>query len=239
MRDEGKPETRNLKPLFHDNHLLACDKPAGLLTQPSGSDRENLEDRAKAWVKAEYDKPGKVFLEAVHRLDAAASGVVLFARTSKALSRLNAMQRAREITKRYEALVEGRPREEEGQLEHWLRHGDRRAVVELAGPSGAGDRQEDAKGAKEARLTYRIVDSNKRVTRVVIELETGRYHQIRAQFAAIGCPILGDTKYGSRTRLDEGVIALHHREMSFVHPVRKEPVRIKAPVPRAWETLVG
>ena len=215
---------RHLKPLYHDNHLLAADKLAGLQTQPSGNNRPSLEDEAKAWIKETYAKPGKVFLEAVHRLDTAVSGVVLFARTSKALSRLNAAQRAREIVKRYEALVEGRPPEDDGVLEHWLVHGSHRAMVE----------QEGTEGAKVARLRFRVLSVNDTLSRVAIELETGRYHQIRAQFAAIGHPILGDAKYGSRTRLENGVIALHHREMSFVHPVRKTPVRIEAQVPAYW-----
>lgn len=202
-----------LNVVFCDNHLLVVDKPAGMLTQPDGSGEENLEDLAKAWVKEQFQKPGAVFLEPVHRLDKPVSGLVLFARTSKALSRLHAMMRDREILKIYYAKVERLPAQKEGTLEHFLVHDDFQARVVPA----------NSPGAKKAILHYRIIGPDL----LEITLHTGRYHQIRAQLAAIGSPIVGDAKYGGRLFFSEG-IALHHGRMQFVHPVTKETVTFES-----------
>jgi len=211
-----------MRPLFEDNHLLVLCKTAGLLTQPSGTDQDSLETQAKTWLKAKYAKPGNVFLEAVHRLDKPASGVVVFAKTSKALSRLNQSIRDKNAKKDYYALVEGTPKELEGTLEHYLIHDDFKAsVVAKSHPN-----------AKASRLHYRVVEKKKEGTLLAIDLETGRYHQIRAQLSAIGCPIVGDRKYGSeKVLVQKEAIALHHIRLTIAHPVTKEPVTFEAPLP--------
>lgn len=211
-----------MQPLFEDNHLLVLNKPAGLLTQPSGTHQDSLETLAKAWLKQKYAKPGNVFLEAVHRLDKPASGVVVFAKTSKALSRLNQSIRDKDAEKTYYALVEGCPKELEGTLEHFLVHDHFQAsIVARAHPN-----------AKAARLHYRVVEKRKGETLLSINLETGRYHQIRAQLSAIGCPIVGDRKYGSKRALvEKDVICLHHIRLSIAHPVSKELLTFEAPLP--------
>ncbi len=207
--------------LFADNHLLAVNKPAGLLSQDSGTGKRNLEDWAREWVRVDKGKAGNVFLNAVHRIDRAVSGVVLFARTSKALSRLNEDVRKRNCRKVYHALVEGIPPEAEDKLIHWLSHEHHRAEV----------CREGEKGAQQAVLSYRSVKPVDGLTLLEIDLETGRYHQIRAQLAAIGCPIAGDEKYGAQRRSERGDIALHHRRLEIIHPTLKEPVIIEAPYP--------
>jgi 23S rRNA pseudouridine1911/1915/1917 synthase len=210
-----------LQPLFHDNHLLALNKPAGLLTQPSGTGRDNLEDQAKAYIKEIKNKPGNVFLHAVHRLDRVVGGVVLFACTDKALSRLNADLRARQFKKVYQAIIHGSPPKTNGSLEHFLTHDNFRAEVCLA----------DSPGARRCLLDYKILKQSAEFSLLEIELHTGRYHQIRAQLAAAGCPIYGDRKYGAPTKLLDGTIALHHVQLSITHPIRKTGVTIKAPLP--------
>ena len=210
--------------LYHDNHLLAANKPAGLLTQPSGTDQDNLEDRAKAYIKEVKGKPGNVFLHAVHRLDKAVSGVVLFACTDKALSRLNADMRAHKFSKIYHAVASGAPPQKEGSLRHFLTHDDYHAKV-----AREGDRD-----AKECRLDYKVLKQSGSQTLLEIQLHTGRYHQIRAQLAAVGCPILGDDKYGSPVGLPGGAIALHHARLTVIHPVSKEEIVIEAPYPPHW-----
>jgi len=195
-----------LKPIYCDNHLLILNKPAGWATQP------DFHEAARKFVKEHYNKPGNVFLEPIHRLDRPASGVVVFARTSKALSRLNQAMRERKIRKHYLAKVEGEV-PEKGELEHFLVHGDFKAHV-------------DPKG-KRAILRFRRLELSKRYSLVEVELETGRYHQIRAQFGAIGHPIAGDRKYGSCD--DAREIALHHHKLILEHPTTKEQLTFQCP----------
>jgi 23S rRNA pseudouridine1911/1915/1917 synthase len=210
--------------LYEDNHLLVVNKPAGLLTQASGTSEANLEDLAKAWIKEHYHKPGNVYLHAVHRLDRPASGCVLLARTSKALSRLQAAMRSKDNVKCYYAIVCGHPSPAKALLEHFLCHKEHHAeVVDSKTP-----------GAQAARLIYRVVTQNKEFSLVDIALETGRYHQIRVQMQAIDCPILGDTRYGGASWRHSQQIALHHYLFEFTHPVTKERLAIKAPVPAHW-----
>ena len=208
--------------LFCDNHLLIASKPAGLLTQPDEAGGYSLEQFAKEWVKKEYAKPGEVFLHCIHRLDRPVSGLVLFARTSKALSRLNEQSRQSEIQRIYYAEIEGILAQKLGRLEHYLIHGDHRAIVGKAGD----------KDAKQARLTFEVHHYLQHSTLVKIELQTGRYHQIRAQFSAIGHPIAGDKRYGSKTG-DGKTIHLHCLEIGFEHPVTKEILRFESPAPFA------
>ncbi|MCC7299844.1 MAG: RNA pseudouridine synthase [Verrucomicrobia bacterium] len=232
----------NLEVLYHDNQMLAVNKPAGVLTQPSGTDKDNLEDRSKVWIKEAKNKPGNVFLHAVHRLDQVVSGIVLFACTDKALSRLNADMRAHKFTKIYHAVVSGTPPQKEGSLRHCLIHDDYRAEVAKEGNPDA----------KECLLDYRVItpggdtrpttsvgplSSAGGMTLLEIQLHTGRYHQIRAQLAAIGCPIVGDEKYGSTVKLSGGAIALHHARLTVIHPVSKAEIVIEAPYPSHWVSV--
>ncbi len=227
---DTKYSVEELNPLilYADNHLLAVNKPAGLLSQDSGTGLRNLEDWAREWVRVDKDKQGAVFLNAVHRIDKGVSGIVLFARTSKALSRLNEDIRKRDCKKIYHALVEGAPDKASGKLIHWLAHGNQRADLRCEGDAGA----------KRAVLSYRTLKKNGDLSLLEIDLETGRYHQIRAQLSAVGCPIAGDQKYGAKKRSSAGDIALHHRKLEIIHPTKKEPLIIEAPYPVSsgwWE----
>ena len=199
--------------IFEDNHLLCLDKPGGLLTQPSGTDRMSLEEEAKAWLKEKYSKPGAVFLEAVHRIDAAACGIVLFARTSKALSRLTAAVREGRCSKEYRVLVEGRPKRGKGELRDWMVHDEHKAVIVRATTADA----------KEAVLDYETLEvRNDGTSLLKVMLGSGRYHQIRAQFAHEGCPVVGDARYGASIAYRHGCIALQHYRLSIEHPITKE-----------------
>jgi 23S rRNA pseudouridine1911/1915/1917 synthase len=203
--------------VYSDNHLLLVDKPGGIPTQPTHASEKNLQDLAKEWIKKRYAKPGDVFLEPVHRLDKAASGLVLFARTSKALTRLNLAMRERKICKTYHAKTQGIPTLSDATLEHFLFHDNFCARIVQA----------DHPGAKKARLHYRLLDAKEGIARLEVHLETGRYHQIRAQLSAIGCPILGDAKYGSTLFFRQNAIALCHVQMAFEHPVTKETLNFR------------
>ena len=209
--------------LYEDNHLLIVAKRCGDLVQPDPSGESALEDQIKAFIKMRDAKPGEVFLGVVHRIDRPVSGAVVFAKTSKALVRLNEMIREGRIRKTYWALTEQTPDPESGQLDHYiLRDGrtNRSKAFDAPRPQ-----------AKEARLRYRVIGAGTRYTLVEVELLTGRHHQIRAQLAKIGCPIRGDLKYGARRSLPGGGISLHSRRVEFDHPVRREPVAVTAPVP--------
>lgn len=209
--------------LYEDNHLLIVNKHGGDLVQPDPSGESALEDRIKAFLKARDGKPGDVFLGVVHRIDRPVSGAVLFAKTSKALVRLNEMIREGRIRKLYWALTENRPDAESGELRHYiLRDGrtNRSKAYDAPRPE-----------AKEGRLNYRVIGAGTHYTLLEVELLTGRHHQIRAQLSKIGCPIRGDLKYGARRSLPGGGISLHSRRMAFDHPVRHEPVEVTAPVP--------
>lgn len=205
--------------VFIDNHMLAADKPHNLLTQPSGTGRDSLEAQAKLFIKNEFHKPGNVFLEAVHRIDRQACGIVLFARTSKALSRLTEQIRNGSCRKIYRALVTGRLPQTEGILEDWLVHDDFKAAVVPAGSDGA----------KRATLRYRLLETRTDGHSLLeIQLETGRYHQIRAQLAHAGCPIVGDDRYGSKEPYKNGAVALQHASLTVLHPITKEPITFEA-----------
>jgi 23S rRNA pseudouridine1911/1915/1917 synthase len=208
--------------LYADNHLLALNKPPDLLTQDSGTGKRNLENWAREWVRQEKSKPGRVFLNAVHRIDKAVSGVVLLARTGKALARLNEGIRRRDCRKIYHALVEGQPPEPAAELVHWLRHEAHRAGVCREGDTGA----------QRAVLRYKTLEAAEPYSLLEIDLQTGRYHQIRAQLAAIGCPVAGDWKYGATgSDAQRSGIALHHRLLQVVHPTTRETLAIRAPYP--------
>jgi len=218
-----------LEVLFCDNHLLAVAKPAGIPVVPDDSGDESLLERAKAWVARAYDKPGEVFLGVVHRLDRPVSGVVLFARTSKGAARLAEQFRTGRPEKRYLALAAGSPRHPEGLLEQWLLKDARTNRVRAAEPG--------APGAKRAVTRFRVTRAagESGLTTFEIRPQTGRSHQIRVALASLGCPILGDLKYGAHQPLPDKSVALHAAGLVVDHPTRDEVVTLECPVPdREW-----
>lgn len=213
--------------LFEDNHLLAVNKPAGLLVQGDRSGDATLLDAARSYLKAKYDKPGNVYLGLVHRLDRNVSGVVLLARTSKAASRLSAQFRDGSVEKNYLAVTAGCPEPGTGDLVSWLAgSGDKRGVTRAS--------LEPFSGAKESLLRYHVRDSQRGWSLVEVRPVTGRRHQIRAQFALAGHPLLGDVKYGSAQRLSGHRLALHAYSLKVAHPVGGHPVVFTADPPDDW-----
>jgi len=224
----------NLKVIYEDNHIIAVNKACGEIVQGDKTGDETLIDKVKAYIKKKYNKPGDVFLGSPHRLDRPTSGVILFARTSKALARLNEMfQDKEQMKKTYWAVVDALPEEEEATLTHYL------LKKEEKNKSFAYDKPK--KGAKEAILTYRHIASLDRYHLLEIDLKTGRHHQIRAQLNKIGLHIKGDLKYGAARSDENGGIHLHARKLEFIHPVKKEPVKIVAAPPQGdpiWDALI-
>lgn len=210
--------------LYEDNHLLIVNKRCGDLVQPDPSGGDALERQIKEFIRRRDAKPGEVFLGVVHRIDRPVSGAVIFAKTSKALARLNEMIRRGEIEKTYWALTESRPDPEEGELSHYiLRNEKTNRSRALDAPRG---------DAKLAKLRFRTLGASTRYTLVEVDLLTGRHHQIRAQLSKIGCPIKGDLKYGARRSNPDGGISLHSYRVDFIHPVRRERIVVTAPVPK-------
>ena len=205
-----------LRILYDDNHLLAVAKPAGVPSVPDESGDPSLLDEAKAWVKERYEKPGAVFLGVVHRLDRPVSGVTLFARTSKAASRLSEAFRQRDVRKVYLALGHGAPARRSGVLVQWLAKDERSRRTQVV-TEGRGKRSETVWRARWTR------DG---VTCFEFEPKTGRPHQLRVAARSLGCPLLGDLKYGAPTPLDDRSIALHAERLKFEHPVKKEPIEL-------------
>ena len=216
-----------LEVLYEDNHLLAVVKPAGLLVQGDRSGDVTLLDLARTYLKTKYAKPGQVFLGLVHRLDRNVSGVVLLARTSKAAGRLGTQFREGTVTKLYRAVVAGRPGPSPGEWHSWLYpKGDFQGVTRAD--------KSAFPGAKVARLRYDVVESAGGWSLVNVWPVTGRRHQIRAQFALEGHPLLGDVKYGSRRRLADHRIGLHALSLTVTHPVRDQSLTLTAPLPSDW-----
>jgi 23S rRNA pseudouridine1911/1915/1917 synthase len=209
--------------LYEDNHLIVVNKMPADIVQADRTGDPTLADSVREHIRLSRDKPGEVFLGIPHRLDRPTSGVVIFARTSKALERMSALFREGGVRKLYWAVVCERPPVDAATLVHWLRRNP------AQNKSYASDRP--GPGAKEARMSYRLLASLERYHLLEIELHTGRHHQIRAQLAAVGCRIRGDLKYGAPRSNPGGGIHLHAREVSFVHPVRGEPLRIVADPP--------
>jgi 23S rRNA pseudouridine1911/1915/1917 synthase len=211
------------KVLYEDNHLLIVDKPAGILSQGDATGDKSLVELGKEYIKDKYKKPGEVFLGLVHRLDRPVTGVVVLARTSKALERMNALFRNKETQKVYWALVTNKPPSDEGTLNHWL----------IKDPVKNRTRafKEERLGSQHAILHYRLLGSGGGVFLLEVRPLTGRPHQIRVQLSAIGCPIKGDTKYGDSTPNEDGSIYLHARQLSFIHPVKRVPLMSQAPIP--------
>jgi 23S rRNA pseudouridine1911/1915/1917 synthase len=209
---------------FEDNHLLVVYKPAGLLSQGDETGEANLLDLSKAWIKERHHKPGQAFLGLVHRLDRPVAGAMVFARTSKAAARLSDQIRNRRMRKVYLAVVEGGPPSAAGRLVHCLERRERTVRI-VSHPTPLG---------REARLAYRVRETALGRSLVEIELETGRKHQIRLQLAHVGCPIVGDVRYGASEPLPSRQIALLAREICFEHPTRRETLTFTAPAPAGW-----
>ncbi|MBP5614575.1 MAG: RluA family pseudouridine synthase [Bacteroidales bacterium] len=220
--------------LYEDNHLIAVNKAAGILVQGDKTGDMPLCDEVKDYLKKKYGKPGDVFCGVIHRIDRPVSGAVLFARTSKALVRMNRMVAERHVTKKYWAIVQQRPPHTEETLVHYLKR------IEKNNSTIVSDTA--AEGYCRAELAYRLAGASDHYFLLEIDLRTGRHHQIRAQLAAIGCPIKGDLKYGAPRSNPDGSISLHARSISFIHPVTQQETLIQAPVPddKLWhffETL--
>ena len=213
----------NLEVLFEDNHLLIVNKKSGDIVQGDKTGDKPLSDVVKEYIKEKYNKPGEVFLGVVHRLDRPTSGVIIFARTSKALERLNKMLRERTISKTYWAVVKNTPLKEKDSLIHFLKKNPKN------NKSTVFTKETDA--SKKAILHYSVIEKLDNYSLLEIDLETGRHHQIRAQLAYIGSPIKGDLKYGASRSNKDGSIHLHARKISFTHPVSKENILFLAPIP--------
>lgn len=211
--------------LFLDNHLIAVYKPAGILIQADNSKSKSLMDEVKSWIKNEFKKPGNVFLGLLHRLDRNVPGVVLFARTSKAASRLSKQFRDKTIKKIYHAIVEGKPEAEQDFLSHHLRKEKSLKTTVFKHPG---------KKTQNAELEYTIIESYSSSSFLEVALYTGRFHQIRAQLAFIGHPIIGDKKYGASTLLSDRQIALYAHRLIFEHPITKKEICIESPIPAYW-----
>lgn len=207
--------------LYEDNHVIVINKLPSEIVQGDKTGDTTLPDAIKAYLKEKYNKPGNVFCGVVHRLDRPTSGAVIFARTSKALERLNAQFREKETNKFYWAIVENKPEKASGRLVNYLRKNESQNKSYVV--------DSKASGAKEAILSYQLIGSSERYHLLEISLETGRHHQIRTQLAAIGCIIKGDVKYGAKRSNDDGSICLHARKISFFHPTTKEEISIVAP----------
>ncbi len=225
-----------IKILYEDNHLIAVNKPNNILVQGDETGDETLGDQVKQYVKEKYGKPGDVFLGTIHRLDRPASGVTIFARTSKALERMNKIFAERQIKKTYWAVVGKRPEPLTGHLTHYILKDTSKNVVKAL--DSLSNRSKDA---KRADLDYELIAEIGEHFLLKIDLQTGRPHQIRAQLAKIGCSIKGDVKYGYMTPNKDSSIHLHCRSISFEHPVKKEPVLITASVPneQIWRLFKG
>lgn len=217
--------------IYEDNHIIAVDKSCGEIVQGDKTGDKPLSEMLKEWLKEKYNKQGNVFVGVTHRLDRPVSGVVIFAKTSKALSRLNDMFRFGDVKKRYWAIVRNRPPQDEGELVNWLVRNEKQ------NKSYAYDTERP--NAKRAVLDYKLIAHSDRYYLLEIDLKTGRHHQIRCQLAKMGCPIKGDLKYGFDRSNRDGGISLHARSASFIHPVSKLSIEIVAPVPNdnLWRTL--
>ena len=217
--------------VYEDNHIIIVYKESGEIVQGDKTGDTPLAETVKAYIKEKYAKPGAVFLGVVHRLDRPVCGLVVFARTSKALSRLNDMFRKGEVHKTYWALVQNQPALPEGTLEHWLTRNEKQ------NKSYAYPRE--VPGSKKAILKYRLIGQSERYFLLEINLLTGRHHQIRCQLSSMGCPIKGDLKYGSKRSNADGSISLLSHRIDFIHPVSKEHIVVESPLPvdNIWQNI--
>jgi 23S rRNA pseudouridine1911/1915/1917 synthase len=212
-----------LEILFEDNHLLIVNKKSGDIVQADKTGDKPLSEVVKEYIKEKYNKPGDVFLGVIHRLDRPTSGIIIFARTSKALERLNKMLRERNVSKTYWAVIKNNPKNTKDTLIHFLKKNPKNNKSTVF--------KKEAEGSKKAILHYTIIKNLKNYSLLEIDLETGRHHQIRAQLSFIGSPIKGDLKYGAYRSNKDGSIHLHARKINFTHPVSKKIITIIAPVP--------
>jgi 23S rRNA pseudouridine1911/1915/1917 synthase len=211
--------------LFEDNHLLVVNKAAGILVQGDETGDAPLVELCKNYIKEKYAKPGAVFLGVVHRLDRPVSGIVVLARTSKALDRMNELFRERETTKTYWAIVQSKPNLDSATLIHWLRKDEKKNKTTAF--------KTETLNALRSELSYEVIGSDAHNYLLQVMPITGRPHQIRVQLASIGCPIKGDVKYGFPEPNLDGSICLHARQLEFIHPVKKEKMLFQAPLPSA------
>lgn len=217
--------------VYEDNHIIIVYKQSGEIVQGDKTGDKPLSDTVKEWIKARYNKPGNVFLGVVHRLDRPVAGLVMFGKTSKATSRLNAMFREGQVHKTYWAIVSGTPKADEATLDNWLVRNEKQ------NKSYAYDHE--VPNSKHALLRYKVVARSDNYTLLAVDLLTGRHHQIRCQLAHAGMPIKGDLKYGARRSNPDGSISLLSHRMSFVHPVSKKTIDITSPVPNdnLWHAM--
>ncbi|MDR3217577.1 MAG: RluA family pseudouridine synthase [Dysgonamonadaceae bacterium] len=215
--------------IYEDNHLIAVNKTCSEIVQGDKTGDTPLSETVKQWLKEKYNKPGNVFAGVIHRLDRPVSGLVMLAKTSKALERMNELFRNGAIKKTYWAIVKNKPETPEGEWVHYLVRNEKQ------NKSYAYDQEKP--GAKKAILAYRLIGRSERYFLLEIDLKTGRHHQIRCQLAKMGCPIKGDLKYGFDRSNPDGGISLHSRKVNFIHPVSKEAIEIVAPVPedKLWK----
>lgn len=211
----------NLQVLFEDNHIIVVNKRPGDIVQGDKTGDKPLSDTVKAFLKKKYNKPGNVYLGVVHRLDRPTSGIVLFAKTSKALPRLNKLFAEKSANKTYWAIVKNAPTEPEKRLVHYMKRNTKQ--------NKSYANIKEVPDSKKAILTYKIIKKLDRYFLLEVDLETGRHHQIRSQLSSIGSPIKGDLKYGFNRSNEDGSIHLHARKLRFIHPVKKEPIEIIAP----------
>ena len=221
----------NLQILHEDNHIIVVNKRVGDIVQGDKTGDKPLSEVVKEYIKEKYQKPGEVFLGVVHRLDRPTTGIVVFARTSKALTRLNELFANRETQKTYWAIVKNKPEKDQDTLVHYLKRNEKNNTSKA--------HLKEVPESKKAILDYKIIEKLDNYFALEINLHTGRHHQIRAQLAAIGCPIKGDLKYGFDRSNPDGGIHLHARKLFFIHPVSKESLQIIAPTPKdpIWNSI--
>ena len=221
--------TKPLSILFEDNHLVLVNKISGDIVQSDKTGDKPLVDKVKEYLKEKYNKPGEVFLGIPHRIDRPTTGIVIFCRNSRSLERINQMFKDKAIKKTYWAIVKNKPPAESGKLVHYMKRNEQQ------NKSYASD--EEKPGSQRAELDYQIIARGDRYFLLQIDLHTGRHHQIRAQLSKIGSPIKGDLKYGYERSNEDASISLHARKVEFLHPSKKEPMSVIAPVPddKLWK----
>ncbi|MBT8245758.1 MAG: RluA family pseudouridine synthase [Winogradskyella sp.] len=236
MSNKSDPSKRsnksNLQVLYEDNHIIVVNKRSGDIVQGDKTGDKPLSDVVKEYIAEKYNKPGNVYLGVVHRLDRPTTGIVLFAKTSKALPRLNKLFANKKANKTYWALVKNAPPKQQDTLVHWLRKNPKNNKSTAF--------KKEVRNSKKAILHYEVIKSLDNFHLLEINLETGRHHQIRVQLSNIGSPIKGDLKYGFDRSNKDGSISLHARQLEFIHPVKKEPISIVAPLPKdpVWDACL-
>ena len=224
--------TNQLQVLYEDNHIIAVNKRPSDLVQGDKTGDTPLSDFVKQYIKEKYNKPGEVFVGTVHRIDRPVSGIVLFAKTSKALARLNQMFQTKEIQKTYWAVIKNKPKNISGTLVHYLKKNEAKNMSKAF--------EKETPGALRSELTYELICTLDNYSLLEVKPQTGRHHQIRVQLSSMGCPIKGDLKYGFDRSNKDASIHLHARRIEFIHPVKKEPITIVAPPPNdvLWNEFV-